>query len=138
MLKGMVRRQFILRLALHHKLTTVGRLIKWGIQVPTDCVLCETQVMETKDHLFFGCAYSRKVWKTLLQWLGLYSHIGSWSTEVGWLSKKVRNMKARNAFFETRVTKGQKCYIGVPVCKSCLGHMDREGQQKIHLKEADV
>lgn len=52
--KGLIsRHKFILWLALQRKLSTVERMITWGIQVQTDCVLCATQLEENFNHLFF-------------------------------------------------------------------------------------
>ncbi|XP_060216818.1 uncharacterized protein LOC132644255 [Lycium barbarum] len=71
------RRQFIIWLALHQRLSTVDRLSKWGIQVQTDCVLCENAA-------------------AILQWVGLNRHIGQWHSEVEWLGKKVRSKRPWN------------------------------------------
>lgn len=41
------RHQFILWLAIQHRLSTVDRLERWGIQVEKECVLCESDTEET-------------------------------------------------------------------------------------------
>ncbi|XP_059310806.1 uncharacterized protein LOC132062204 [Lycium ferocissimum] len=68
---------------------------KWGVQVSQSCVLCNTLEVETMEHLFFGCRYSRFVWHTLLHWVGLQRRIGTWAEEIGWLSKAVNNNRPR-------------------------------------------
>ncbi|MCD7473033.1 hypothetical protein HAX54_014580 [Datura stramonium] len=43
--KGMIpTHNFIVWVALHRILATIERVIKWGIQVNADCVLCTTQL----------------------------------------------------------------------------------------------
>ncbi|KAK4712128.1 hypothetical protein R3W88_006641 [Solanum pinnatisectum] len=44
------RFKFILWLAVQNRLETVDRLMKIGIQVPTDCAFCGA-TLETFDHL---------------------------------------------------------------------------------------
>ncbi|XP_060206264.1 uncharacterized protein LOC132633869 [Lycium barbarum] len=90
------RHQFIIWLALHQRLSTVDRLRKWGIQVQTDCVLCENVVIESHEHLFFDCGYSQHIWAAILQWVGLNRDIGYWHSEVEWLGKKVRSKRPWN------------------------------------------
>lgn len=123
LLKGLVsRHQFILWLALQNKLNTVDRLLKWGIQVSTECVLCETQVMQTHDHLFFGCIYSCKIWQTLL---GRIWQRG-WKLECGRLVGRWKMWRIWSP----------ECYFGNPVCSNCLCYLAGEKQQEIQLKEA--
>ncbi|XP_060210989.1 uncharacterized protein LOC132638012 [Lycium barbarum] len=88
------KHQFILWMAIQERLATVDRLEKWGIQVPPDCVLCNTKEMETFTHLFFDCAYARSMWKSLLQCLGMMRQITTWETEIQWLSSRVKQGKA--------------------------------------------
>lgn len=55
LVKGLIpRHHFIMWLALHRKLSTVDRVIKWGIAIQTECVLCDTHQEENFDHLFFA------------------------------------------------------------------------------------
>lgn len=44
------------------KITTQDRLIGWGYPQPKECWLCTTE-LESFDHIFFGCSYSREVWR---------------------------------------------------------------------------
>src|SRR3954465_14914446 len=37
----------------------------WHIQDGPECVLCRTQHLETRDHLFFKCNFSVRVWAYL-------------------------------------------------------------------------
>nr|XP_009803944.1 PREDICTED: uncharacterized protein LOC104249256 [Nicotiana sylvestris] len=86
------RFKFILWLALHNRLATVERLLKFGIQTPQQCIFCE-QVVETFDHLSFKCSLTKELWLRLLRWLGYDRPICDWQSEVEWVSK---NAKRRN------------------------------------------
>ena len=42
-------------------MSTRDRLQRWGMNVPPECLLC-TGSEESRQHLFFDCAYSSEVW----------------------------------------------------------------------------
>lgn len=42
-------------------MVTRDRLIAWGLQVPSVCILCNASD-ENRQHLFFDCPYSSTVW----------------------------------------------------------------------------
>lgn len=86
MMKGIIpRHQFILWLALQRKMSTVDRVIKWGIGVQIDCVLCRFQVEENFDNLFFQYPYSMHMWDRLLKWIGVTRNVMNWDQEILWL-----------------------------------------------------
>nr|XP_016462545.1 PREDICTED: uncharacterized protein LOC107785694 [Nicotiana tabacum] len=66
-----------------------------GIQVEQECVLCNTTVVETLEHLFFDCGYSKVIWSTLLHWLGERRLIRSWEEEIEWTARRTNNSRAR-------------------------------------------
>ena len=74
---------FILWLAVRRKLGTQDRLPL--LLQGTLCLLCNTQ-LETHDHLFFECQYSRQLW-TFMSFKGGFSTPNSqWGNLVIWLS----------------------------------------------------
>ncbi|XP_016507467.2 uncharacterized protein LOC107825152 [Nicotiana tabacum] len=91
------RHNFILWLTLHQRLTTVDRLVTWGIQVASECVLYNSGKIETMAHLFFECQYSRTIWSTMLKWMGERHPVGFWEEEVVWLKKRTKNGRPRNS-----------------------------------------
>ncbi|XP_060200469.1 uncharacterized protein LOC132628723 [Lycium barbarum] len=96
LLKGIIlRHQFILWMALQRKLLTVDKVIKWGITVQTECVLCDTLLEETFDHLFFACPYSQHIWAAILTWLGVQRSIGDCNQEVNWLLQRISHSRPR-------------------------------------------
>ncbi|OIT35025.1 hypothetical protein A4A49_63406, partial [Nicotiana attenuata] len=116
------------------------KLIKLGIQVPLDCVLCAS-TMEIFDHLYFGCPNTSILWDRILRWLGITRKIGSWKDELVWISSiaKRKNGKAgittaafamvvyciwceRNSI---RFNKGR--YMVDEICKEIAIHMHIQG-----------
>jgi len=56
---------FILWLAIQDRLATKERLVKWHINIDPICAQCKKEV-ESINHLFFDCEYSRDVWKLVM------------------------------------------------------------------------
>ena len=53
---------FFLWLAIQNKILSIDRLITFGIQGPSRCVLCQHDSKNT-DHLLYLCPYSQKCWE---------------------------------------------------------------------------
>ncbi|XP_019256292.1 PREDICTED: uncharacterized protein LOC109234680 [Nicotiana attenuata] len=98
------------------RLATVDRLQKFGIQVPLDCAFCARSI-ETFSHLFFDCSYTSIVWKRILNRLGHNRRIGSWRTEIEWVSTLAQR-KAGMAVITTYTYKGDKRANGSQHCKA--------------------
>lgn len=52
---------FIAWVAARDRMVTRDKLIGWGLLVPSSCVLCQGHD-ENRQHLFFDCSYSSRVW----------------------------------------------------------------------------
>ena len=83
------RHAVIVWMALLNRLPTLDRMVAWGLNVSRTCRFCQ-QAMETRNHLFFGCSYSKEVWKAVLQLCGLQRDVHDWSTELNWAIKKLK------------------------------------------------
>ncbi|XP_074265711.1 uncharacterized protein LOC141588156 [Silene latifolia] len=59
---------FIMWLIQHHRLLTLDRLRKMGLDVPTDCYLCGMEA-ETHTHIFRTCIYITRCFQLLSSWL---------------------------------------------------------------------
>ena len=70
-------------MAILDRLPTMDRLLTWGITVEGSCKLCQVE-LETRDHLFCGCNFSKGVWRTILQICGFNRRVDSWSEELTW------------------------------------------------------
>ncbi|KMZ58788.1 hypothetical protein ZOSMA_7415G00010 [Zostera marina] len=51
------------------KITTQDKLIGWEYPQPKECWLCTTE-LESFDHIYFGCSYSRDVWRQIRRHIG--------------------------------------------------------------------
>lgn len=69
---------FIAWLAVHDRLSTGDRIIKWNLQADAQYLLCKN-AMESRDHLFFLCPYTEVVWKGLLGKLLGTRYSNQWS-----------------------------------------------------------
>ena len=76
-------------MALLNRLPTLDRLAAWRLAVSGTCRLCQ-ETMKTRDHFFFGCRYSREVWKAILQLYGLQRAVQDWNTKLNWAVKKLK------------------------------------------------
>ena len=72
---------FISWMAILNHLPTMDRLASWGMEVRGVCCLCQEE-METRDHLFFGCNFSKTIWRHILQLCGLHREVGGWQEEL--------------------------------------------------------
>uniref|UniRef100_A0A1J3GYI7 Reverse transcriptase zinc-binding domain-containing protein n=1 Tax=Noccaea caerulescens TaxID=107243 RepID=A0A1J3GYI7_NOCCA len=50
---------------MHIRLTTEDRMLSWNVNVNPTCVLC----LESRNHLFFSCNFSAKIWLALTKGL---------------------------------------------------------------------
>lgn len=85
---------FITWLALHNRLYTRDRMLKWNITCDPICVLCKT-IYESVLHLFFECSYSNQVWQDILKLLKFNRVCQQWDSEVAWISRQSRKKQPR-------------------------------------------
>ncbi|XP_010524744.1 PREDICTED: uncharacterized protein LOC104802714 [Tarenaya hassleriana] len=63
--KGAIPRMaFILWQAFQNRLPTKDRLVSWGMQISTSCILCNLE-QESHEHIFFKCSFSHDVWNPI-------------------------------------------------------------------------
>lgn len=92
------RYAFILWMACWKRMNTLDKLLDWGLSSSNVCVLCGRAV-ESQDHLFFQCHYSRQVWNPLMKQIGVNSIRTSWhdilenlNTSSSWKTNLQRNL----------------------------------------------
>lgn len=74
--RGITRHNFHIRLVVQDRIPTRDRLIRWGLQVSSVCLLCNA-ADELRDHLFQECSFIFDVW-ALLQDDSDYNHWEAW------------------------------------------------------------
>ena len=68
-------------LAMQNRLTTGVRMRTWNTLVDTPCKFC-VEPVETRNHLFFQCRYSKQVWEKLTKGLIQGHYTSSWDRIV--------------------------------------------------------
>lgn len=77
-------------IAIHDRLATCVRVKKWSPQTDAHCILCSGH-LETREHLFFSCAYTQKIWKGLTMKLLGPRYTESWNCILNLLAETGRN-----------------------------------------------
>ena len=72
---------FITWLAIHNRLATGDRILKWNPQAESICWLCKATT-ETRDHIFFYCSYSKEVWYGVVKDLAGSRSVHQWVNAV--------------------------------------------------------
>lgn len=52
-------------IAAHDRLATGDRILQWNPQANANCIFCIFGA-ESRNHLFFYCSYSEKIWRNLV------------------------------------------------------------------------
>jgi len=86
-------------LAVRNRLTTGDRLMVWGYTGDTQCVFCRHGI-ESRDHLFFRCSFSSRIWKNCMQRCNIDNPDLDWSNvlDVGcgqWKTKRMWGVLCR-------------------------------------------
>lgn len=68
---------FITWLAMRNRLATGDRILHWNPLANATCWLCKED-LETRDHLFFDCSYSKLVWKETIGSLAGRGEVYKW------------------------------------------------------------
>ncbi|XP_048637514.1 uncharacterized protein LOC125609937 [Brassica napus] len=68
---------FLIWVAVHNRLATGDRILRWNPQAMTTCWFCKA-AFETRDHLFFECDYSKEVWLETIKNLAGSRRIYKW------------------------------------------------------------
>ncbi|XP_024006531.1 uncharacterized protein LOC112083039 [Eutrema salsugineum] len=102
---------FIVWLAVQNRLSTGDRMVVWNANVSATCSFCHVNI-ETRNHLFFTCSYSKKVWESLARGILCNELTTDWDSLVQIIS---------------RVTEqGKEFYYPVSVPVDCLHYMERK------------
>ncbi|KAL0294091.1 UNVERIFIED_CONTAM: LINE-1 reverse transcriptase [Sesamum radiatum] len=91
------RHTFILWLAFLEKLSTSDNA--WLAHGDNGCVLCNGQSVETHEHLFFKCQYSRRCLNIIQREVRFHWPKEGWQQGITWASKRWRSPHLINAAF---------------------------------------
>ncbi|XP_059310045.1 uncharacterized protein LOC132061207 [Lycium ferocissimum] len=94
---------FITYLAVHGKLYTRDRLLKWGIIDDAECAMCGLET-ESTDHLCFKCPLSAGIWGQLLQWQGYSRPVLAWKDEQEWQRLYANGKNSKDEMYRVTLT----------------------------------
>lgn len=98
------KHSFILWLGLKGRLNTKDRLHYLGID--QICGFCHSSV-ESKQHLFFSCSFSGRIWMSIRAWIGLRRVMSTLESGIKWLKKECKGgswlQKAKRVAFASTV-----------------------------------
>ncbi|XP_020254213.1 uncharacterized protein LOC109831293 [Asparagus officinalis] len=84
------KHSFICWLAVNNRLQTQDRLLRQGIVNANKCKLCTGPCLESRDHLFFECSFSKEVWNQIMDWLLFKWRSCSWNSIINWYCTNLR------------------------------------------------
>ncbi|XP_060198689.1 uncharacterized protein LOC132627381 [Lycium barbarum] len=98
--KARAKAIFTMWLHFHDRMHTSDRLDKWGIAVDTTCILCKL-LLETRNHLFAECSFTKRVWDRLLLWMQRQSHKATtWDQHFRWTLHNAKGKSQEAAVFK--------------------------------------
>ncbi|XP_013624294.1 PREDICTED: uncharacterized protein LOC106330365 [Brassica oleracea var. oleracea] len=59
--QGIPKHAFHAWVSVRNRLPTRDRLLRWGMSVPSTCLLCGV-ADETRDHIYLSCTFSKDIW----------------------------------------------------------------------------
>lgn len=104
-------------------MSTLDKLLKWGISQTSLCVLCNREV-ETHDHLFFHCCLTSEIWISVLKQLKARNWTTNWNEILKWL------MDTTGSFWTSKFHKDLH-YFGFA---ATVYGIWRERNQRLHQK----
>ena len=78
------RHSFISWLVIQDRLSTQEKLLRWGLINSMACVYCQANV-EDRNHLFFQCQVTSRIWMRVLRLCGQYRLPRRWENELLWV-----------------------------------------------------
>lgn len=69
---------FMTWLSVRNRMSTLDRIASWSSGINSTCMLCKNAT-ETRNHLFFECAYSAQVWEIIVKEILGSSYTKVWS-----------------------------------------------------------
>ncbi|XP_058734321.1 uncharacterized protein LOC131606051 [Vicia villosa] len=93
---------FALWMTLKGRLPTKDRLCKFGILTENRCCFCQGE--ESIEHLFFACDETKKIWKTVLEWLHIDRNPRGWKEESMWLISETRKKGWKRKILKVAIT----------------------------------
>lgn len=89
--------RFTTQLLILGRMLTNERLLKWGMEVTTNCILCQNY----REHLFVQCDYTRRVRDKVAQWLQIQSGASpTWEQHLRWVIENSKGKSQKTQLFK--------------------------------------
>ncbi|KAL0368535.1 UNVERIFIED_CONTAM: hypothetical protein Scaly_1072400 [Sesamum calycinum] len=95
------RNLFILWLAILERLSTLDK--PWCMIDNQECMLCDTHVMETHNHLFFACPYAQQCLTIIRRQVRFQWPYDDWQMGIQWASRRWRGRYVVNATYRATI-----------------------------------
>jgi hypothetical protein len=109
---------FILWLVFSDALITKEKMCTWGFTGSTLCLSCFA-CQESRDHLFFSCSFSRRVWKSIMADCLVYDPPVDWDSVSSWCVARLKDKS-----------------LHATICRLCFGatiyHLWRHRNDLLH------
>jgi hypothetical protein len=112
------KHSFILWLVFCDALVTKQRMYAWGYAGPSNCLSCYG-CMESCDHLFFHCRFSRRIWYSIILDCGFSDPPFDWDSVVVWCVAKLKGKSLKVCL--------AKLFLG-----ACIYHLWRQRNALLH------
>ncbi|KAL0293434.1 UNVERIFIED_CONTAM: hypothetical protein Sradi_6938000 [Sesamum radiatum] len=101
------RQRFILWLAILGRLSTMDK--PWLQHLGTTCVLCQEDMQESHEHLFFLCPYATMCLRVIRRMVTLHWPYNNWTMVIRWTSVRWRGKHVVSAAYRALL-----CFCGLP------------------------
>jgi len=96
------KQAFVAWLAMRDALSTGRKLLCWGFLGDVKCTFCRFGI-EDRDHLFFSCGFSSRIWKHVMELCGVLHPPTCWDDVVSlglkeWRGKTMKAYICRLVF----------------------------------------
>jgi len=112
------RHSFILWLVFRDALVTKHRMCSWGFTGPSNCLFCHGCI-ESRDHLFFLCGFSRRIWFALMKACGYSDPPSDWDLVVVRSVVRLKGKSLKSCL--------AKLYLG-----ACIYHLWKQRNALLH------
>jgi hypothetical protein len=93
-------------------------MCSWGFNGNVSCLFCHACV-ESRDHLFFSCGFSRRIWYTIMRDCSIPCPPVEWDDIADWCGSAMKG----NSFYASL----RKLYFGAAVYSGRPRHYNLEG-----------
>ncbi|GJZ53701.1 RNA-directed DNA polymerase, eukaryota, reverse transcriptase zinc-binding domain protein [Tanacetum coccineum] len=112
---------FVVWLAIHERLQTQDRMLKWNKDPNLKCPLCEVSC-DSHQHLFFQCTFSKEIWSVFLRRMQSNCKAHNWKDIVSVLANEYKDRSIKSV-------------VGRLMFGACVYYIWQERNTRLFAKE---